>query len=388
MPLQSPSSSLSSPPPSPSSTTNQPRPLHLTGRRLRTSSSDSESNHTNHHNNNTTTATVVTTTTTTTMNNGSTNTTCNSSTSSNGSSSTSTTNCQPHRTRFNSKDFITTTSNHHQQQQAAHGQQQQHEQYTIAPEENTYVPLECLRNQKLLSVSFTIFLTTYIAFVLLIQFMVSIWFLESTTESFPPQDRTSSTTTTTNTMNTTALWSFLSLSNPVAWQSKLTTWTITNAIHLLLTIVYIHWLKGSFLLVDEQGELNGMTVWEQLEATASVTTTSTAATSSNANSRSTASFLHSTTTNSSYNNNNNNNKLLYPTDHNNNNNNSWALAVRRTLFTVPTVLAYTACVSCQFDSFTCTMNILLWSIAIMAKLPFMNGVRIFGINRTAGIDDE
>ena len=115
----------------------------------------------------------------------------------------------------------------------------------------------------------------------------------------------------------------------------MTTWTVTNAAHLLVTIIYIHWLKGSFLL-DEQGELNAMTTWEQLEAV--------------------------------------------PYAKNN-------VAVRRTLLTVPTVLAYTACVTSHFDPVTCFINVVLWSIAMLAKLPFMNGVRLFGINRTAGIDD-
>ena len=63
------------------------------------------------------------------------------------------------------------------------------------------------------------------------------------------------------------------------------------------------------------------------------------------------------------------------------------VAVRRTLLTVPTVLAYTACVTSHFDPLTCFINVVLWSIAMLAKLPFMNGVRLFGINRTAGIDD-
>jgi hypothetical protein len=43
------------------------------------------------------------------------------------------------------------------------------------------------------------------------------------------------------------------------------TWTVTNAIHLMITLTYVHWLKGS--LYDEQGEMNALTVWEQLEAT-------------------------------------------------------------------------------------------------------------------------
>jgi hypothetical protein len=110
------------------------------------------------------------------------------------------------------------------------------------------------------------------------------------------------------------------------------TWTVTNAIHLMITLVYVHWLKGS--LYDEQGEMNALTVWEQLEAT------------------------------------------------------QGTKPVRQVLLIVPTVLTWAACWAAQYDTSTSILNIVLWLIAIAAKLPFMNGVRIFGINRTAGIDDN
>jgi hypothetical protein len=109
-------------------------------------------------------------------------------------------------------------------------------------------------------------------------------------------------------------------------------WTVTNAIHLIITLIYVHWLKGS--LYDEQGEMNALTVWEQLEAT------------------------------------------------------QGTKPVRQVLLIVPTVLTYTACWAAQYDKNTSILNIVLWLVAIAAKLPFMNGVRIFGINRTAGIDDN
>jgi hypothetical protein len=109
-------------------------------------------------------------------------------------------------------------------------------------------------------------------------------------------------------------------------------WTVTNAIHFVFTLIYVHWLKGS--LYDEQGEMNALTVWEQLEAT------------------------------------------------------QGTKPVRQVLLIVPTVLTYTACLSAQYDTKVVSANIVLWIVAIAAKLPFMNGVRIFGINRTAGIDDN
>jgi hypothetical protein len=110
------------------------------------------------------------------------------------------------------------------------------------------------------------------------------------------------------------------------------TWTVTNAIHFMITLVYVHWLKGS--LYDEQGEMNALTVWEQLEAT------------------------------------------------------QGTKPVRQVLLIVPTVLTWAACWAAQYDTVVSSLNIVLWLIAIAAKLPFMNGVRIFGINRTAGIDDN
>jgi hypothetical protein len=110
------------------------------------------------------------------------------------------------------------------------------------------------------------------------------------------------------------------------------TWTVTNAIHFMITLVYVHWLKGS--LYDEQGEMNALAVWEQLEAT------------------------------------------------------QGTKPVRQVLLIVPTVLTWAACWAAQYDTRTSLLNIVLWLVAIAAKLPFMNGVRIFGINRTAGIDDN
>lgn len=41
-------------------------------------------------------------------------------------------------------------------------------------------------------------------------------------------------------------------------------WTWTNAIHCCLTLLYLHWIKGS--LYDDSGEMNALTLWEQWEA--------------------------------------------------------------------------------------------------------------------------
>ena len=33
------------------------------------------------------------------------------------------------------------------------------------------------------------------------------------------------------------------------------------------------------------------------------------------------------------------------------------------------------------------VNVTVWAVVMLPKMPFMNGVRLFGINRTIGIDD-
>jgi uncharacterized protein YqhQ len=33
------------------------------------------------------------------------------------------------------------------------------------------------------------------------------------------------------------------------------------------------------------------------------------------------------------------------------------------------------------------VNVGVWAVVMLPKMPFMNGVRLFGINRTIGIDD-
>jgi hypothetical protein len=108
--------------------------------------------------------------------------------------------------------------------------------------------------------------------------------------------------------------------------------SLTNVLHTVGTILSIHWIKGSPF--DEQGERAGLTLWEQLVAEGTS-----------------------------------------------------ARHVRCLLLLVPTLLTYAACLQCQYQPEFCIINSVSWMIAILAKLPFMNGVRIFGINRTVGIDD-
>ena len=91
----------------------------------------------------------------------------------------------------------------------------------------------------------------------------------------------------------------------------------------------MHWIKGS---PDEmsQGEYNGLTWWEQLEGDAS-------------------------------------NKKFY--------------------MLVPTVLCLIASVSTNYDRSHLLVNVPLWLLVVVAKMPGMQGVRLFGWNKTAGIDD-
>mmetsp|Transcript_86171 Transcript_86171/g.248837 ORF Transcript_86171/g.248837 Transcript_86171/m.248837 type:complete len:248 (-) Transcript_86171:135-878(-) len=114
---------------------------------------------------------------------------------------------------------------------------------------------------------------------------------------------------------------------PLFWS-----WTVTNAIHCLVSLICLHWSKGSYF--DDQGEMAAMTLWEQLEGRP---------------------------------------KTVH---------------IKRFLTIVPTLLCYAACSFSNYEYNACVINGILWTIHVLAKLPVMNGVRIFGINRTTGIDDE
>ncbi|KAL7561447.1 hypothetical protein ACA910_020270 [Epithemia clementina (nom. ined.)] len=112
-------------------------------------------------------------------------------------------------------------------------------------------------------------------------------------------------------------------------------WTGLNVVHAALSIIQVHWLKGSMYFLDDvTGELQGFTLWEQLEAT------------------------------------------------------SDTRLVRETLMVVPCLLTWMACHFVDYHHMTCALNVVVWMACLLGKLPCMNGVRLFGINRTAGIDDH
>jgi len=113
-----------------------------------------------------------------------------------------------------------------------------------------------------------------------------------------------------------------------------TSLTITNFLHMIITMTYFHWIKGSPNFYD-QGEMNAMTLWEQLESS--------------------------------------------PTPR---------LLPKAVLFIVPTLLCHIACHFARYGKISCLINFSIWLICIVVKLQFMNGVRILGINSTIGIDDD
>jgi len=112
-----------------------------------------------------------------------------------------------------------------------------------------------------------------------------------------------------------------------------TSWTVTHAAHFVVTSLYLHWIKGSPDFY-EQGEMNALTTWEQIDSTTGLS------------------------------------------------------MERRAMFLVPTLICYAACHFAHYDVHFVAANVLILAFEIIAKLPAMNGVRILGINRTAGIDDE
>ena len=63
------------------------------------------------------------------------------------------------------------------------------------------------------------------------------------------------------------------------------------------------------------------------------------------------------------------------------------LRSRDVLCVVPTLLAYGSCHIAKYQFEYVVINVGVWFIVMLPKMPMMNGVRLLGINRTAGIDD-
>ena len=61
---------------------------------------------------------------------------------------------------------------------------------------------------------------------------------------------------------------------------------------------------------------------------------------------------------------------------------------KKFLMLVPTVLSYIACHMANYEFFHVVVNLAMFLICIIAKIPEMHGVRLFGINSTLGIDTK
>lgn len=129
---------------------------------------------------------------------------------------------------------------------------------------------------------------------------------------------------------------FTVMALPLGVMTFATSFTATHIIHGFLTLLFLHWIKGSPNFY-EQGELNAMTLWEQLESCPETQQSNT---------------------------------------------------TKKVLFIVPTLLCYLACHFCNYDRFLSGVNLVVWAVCVIAKLEGMNGVRLLGINRTIGIDDD
>mmetsp|Transcript_24010 Transcript_24010/g.54621 ORF Transcript_24010/g.54621 Transcript_24010/m.54621 type:complete len:243 (-) Transcript_24010:211-939(-) len=127
------------------------------------------------------------------------------------------------------------------------------------------------------------------------------------------------------------LANLLFITNPLLHVEASLSWTAVNVLHGLVTVRLMHWIKGSPDFFS-QGEMNGLTFWEQLDV----------------------------------------GDPFSPK--------------KRTLMAIPTLLCLVACASCDYDALPTALNVATWTVCIFAKMPFMVGVRILGINSTAGID--
>ncbi|KAL7466094.1 hypothetical protein ACHAXS_006392 [Conticribra weissflogii] len=146
-------------------------------------------------------------------------------------------------------------------------------------------------------------------------------------------------------------------------------WTLTNVVHGIISLVYLHWVKGNpaDYMDGTQGEMNAMTLWEQIVSKP-------------------ASRLHLTkinrddsVTTTSANGNAKGESAGTPTVRGQG---------RDVLIVIPTLLAHASCYIANYELQYAAINVAVWAVIMLPKMPFMNGVRILGINKTAGIDDD
>lgn len=150
-------------------------------------------------------------------------------------------------------------------------------------------------------------------------------------------------------------------------------WTLTNIAHAVSTMVYLHWIKGNpaDYMDGTQGEMNAMTCWEQIVSKPAIHHLDTRArTYSDASAAS------------------NYNVEQYKLGFRQ----RMTVAIKKlrsrdVLCVIPTLLAHASCHVAKYQSEYVLVNVGVWSVIMLPKMPFMNGVRLFGINRTIGIDD-
>ncbi|DAZ94448.1 TPA: hypothetical protein N0F65_002766 [Lagenidium giganteum] len=111
-------------------------------------------------------------------------------------------------------------------------------------------------------------------------------------------------------------------------------WTAVNVFHGVVSFGIMHWIKGSPDDTNSMGDYRELTFYEQIDDG------------------------HAWTGNKKF------------------------------LMIVPTVLFMLASVATDYDTRHLLINFPIWLTLILAKLPELHGVRIFGINSTVGIDDE
>lgn len=145
-------------------------------------------------------------------------------------------------------------------------------------------------------------------------------------------------------------------------------WAMANVAHGAASMVYLHWIKGNpaDYMDGTQGEMNGMTCWEQIVSKP-------------------CTHLHHATAGGAK-------RLDCSPGRGRGLRESAAAAIRKlrsrdVLCVVPTLLAHASCHVANYEKAYVLVNVGVWALIMVPKLPFMNGVRILGINRTAGIDD-
>ena len=145
-------------------------------------------------------------------------------------------------------------------------------------------------------------------------------------------------------------------------------WTLTNIAHGLVSMVYLHWIKGNpaDYMDGTQGEMNAMTCWEQIVSKPAIHMHNTISKHKPAHTglESPSRGLRESMSNAIK-----------------------KLRSRDVLCVIPTVLAHASCHVAKYQFEYCVINVVVWAVVMLPKMPFMNGVRILGINRTAGIDD-